>query len=194
MSTERSATRETLCHHWLNWGVPCPFIQRAMKVVDELWNGTSGSHCLKYLAWSCDVYSFVALIAPLALAHYVRIPCQYYDHNTAERFVDTYYTLSTVSNTLVCWYKNSSTVLSILQIARNGSAKARLGVRDFEIHWISRGFWISDWISVFHIDFSGFLDSKADFWISKPISKRISAFQSRFLDNCKVDSGFCLKN
>ena len=32
---------------------------------------------------------------------------------------------------------------------------ARLGVRDFEIHWISRGFRISEWISGFQ---SGFLD------------------------------------
>ena len=35
------------------------------------------------------------------------------------------------------------------------SAMARLGVRDFEIHWISRGFRISEWISGFQ---SGFLD------------------------------------
>ena len=40
-----------------------------------------------------------------------------------------------------------------------GSATARLGVRDFEIHWISCGFRISDWISGFQ---NGFLD----FWIS----------------------------
>ena len=38
-----------------------------------------------------------------------------------------------------------------------GSATARLGVRDFEIHWISSGFRISEWIS-------GFLDFKVDFW------------------------------
>ena len=39
-----------------------------------------------------------------------------------------------------------------------GSATVRLGVRDFEIRWISRGFRISDCISVFHMDFwiSGF--------------------------------------
>ena len=54
-----------------------------------------------------------------------------------------------------------------------GSATVRLGVRDFEMHCISRGFQISDWISVFH----------ADFWIS--------GFQSGFL-HFKVDSGFCL--
>ena len=54
-----------------------------------------------------------------------------------------------------------------------GSATARLGVRDFEIHWISRGFRISDWISGFHVDFwiskwiSGF---HVDFRISKWIS------------------------
>ena len=95
-----------------------------------------------------------------------------------------------------------------------GSATARLGVRDFEIHWISRGFRISDWISVFHMDFwiskwvsgfqSGFLNFKVDFRISKWISgfqSGISGFQSRFLD-LKVDfyiskwilHGFCLKN
>ena len=58
-------------------------------------------------------------------------------------------------------------------VARERSATARLGVRDFEIHWISRGFRISDWISGFHVDFwiskwiSGF---HVDFWISKWIS------------------------
>ena len=68
---------------------------------------------------------------------------------------------------------------------------ARLGVRDFEIHWISSGFRISEWISGFQsgfLDFwiskwisgfqSGFLDFKVDFWISK----WISGFQSGFLD------------
>ena len=70
----------------------------------------------------------------------------------------------------------------------------RLGVRDFEIHWItwiSDGFldfkvdfWITKWISGFQ---SGFLDFKVDFWISK----WISAFQSGFLD-FKADSGFRL--
>ena len=40
------------------------------------------------------------------------------------------------------------------------SATARLGVRDFEIHWISRGFRISEWISGFH---SGFLNFSLDF-------------------------------
>ena len=56
-----------------------------------------------------------------------------------------------------------------------GSVTARLGVRDFEIHWISSGFQISEWISGFQ---SGFLDFKVDFWISK----WISGFQSGFLD------------
>ena len=56
-----------------------------------------------------------------------------------------------------------------------GSVTARLGVRDFEIRWISRGFRISEWISGFQ---SGFLDFKVDFWISK----WISGFQSGFLD------------
>ena len=62
---------------------------------------------------------------------------------------------------------------------REGSATARLGVRDFEIHWISSGFRIPEWISGFQ---SGFLDFKVDFWISK----WISGFQSGFLD-FKVD-------
>ena len=44
-----------------------------------------------------------------------------------------------------------------------GSATAHLGVQDFKIHWISRGFRISEWISGFQ---SGFLDFKLDFWIS----------------------------
>ena len=50
-----------------------------------------------------------------------------------------------------------------------GSVMARLGVRDFEIHWISRGFGISEWIFGFQ---SGFWIQKsawnfqADFWIS----------------------------
>ena len=37
---------------------------------------------------------------------------------------------------------------------------ARLGVQDFEIHWISRGFRISEWISGFQF---GFLDFSLDF-------------------------------
>ena len=48
-----------------------------------------------------------------------------------------------------------------------GSATVRLGVRDFEIHWISRGF-LDFWISGFESGFSG--------------------FQSGFLDN--FQSGF----
>ena len=65
-----------------------------------------------------------------------------------------------------------------------GSATARLSVRDFEIHWISSRFRISEWISGFQsgfldfkVDFSRdfwisseFLDFKADFWISEWIS------------------------
>ena len=67
---------------------------------------------------------------------------------------------------------------------KNTPATARLGVRNFEIHWISRGFRISDWISGFHVDFwiskwiSGF---HVDFWIS--------GFQSGFLDFTWI-SGF----
>ena len=67
-----------------------------------------------------------------------------------------------------------------------GSVTARLGVRNFEIHWISSGFQISEWISGFQ---SGFLDFKVDFWISK----RISGFQSGFLDFKQISefqSGF----
>ena len=82
-----------------------------------------------------------------------------------------------------------------------GSATACLGVRDFEIHWISRGFWISDWNSGFHVDFwiskwiSGFQSGFLDFtWISGFQSgfldfTWISGFQSGFLH-----SGFCLKS
>ena len=77
------------------------------------------------------------------------------------------------------------------RVWREGSATARLGVRDFEIH-VDFGFqigfldfWISKWISEFQ---SGFQDFKVDF----RISKRISGFQSGFL-HLKVDSGFCLK-
>ena len=57
----------------------------------------------------------------------------------------------------------------ILSISVEWSATAHLGVRDFKIHCISRGFQISDWISVFHTDFwisgfqSGFQDFKVDF-------------------------------
>ena len=89
-----------------------------------------------------------------------------------------------------------------------GSATARLGVRDFEIHWISSGFRISEWISGFQsgfldfkVDFwiskwisgfqSGFLDFKADFWISKWISRGISGFQANFWISKRI-SGFHL--
>ena len=83
-----------------------------------------------------------------------------------------------------------------ISVVNEGSATAHLGVQDFEIHWISSGIRISEWISGFQ---SGFLDFKVDFWISKRISgfqsgflegfldfKRISGFQSGFLD-FKVD-------
>ena len=61
--------------------------------------------------------------------------------------------------------ENKVSLLKVIGAAeRNeGSATARLGVRDFEIHWISSGFRISEWISGFQ---SGFLD----FWISVWIS------------------------
>ena len=64
-----------------------------------------------------------------------------------------------------------------------GSVTAHLGVRDFEIHWISRGFRISEWISGFQsgfLDFkwiSGFQSGFLDFWISQ----WISGFQFGFL-------------
>ena len=68
-----------------------------------------------------------------------------------------------------------------------GPTRRRVGVRDFEIQWISRfrfrfqdfslDFRISCWISGFRQDFSlnfrisgfrfGFLDFKLDFWISR---------------------------
>ena len=48
-------------------------------------------------------------------------------------------------------------LLWYMYLHSEGSATARLGVRDFEIHWISRGFRISEWISGFQ---SGFLDFK----------------------------------
>ena len=56
---------------------------------------------------------------------------------------------------------------NVKQETAEGSVTARLGVRDFEIHWISHGFRISEWISGFQ---NGFLDFRMDFWISKWIS------------------------
>ena len=67
-----------------------------------------------------------------------------------------------------------------------GSATVCLSIQDFEIHWISHGFQISERISGFQ---SGFLDFKVDLWISK----WISGFQSGFLDfkvNFWISSGF----
>ena len=60
------------------------------------------------------------------------------------------------------WHAATTTrprVASRHSVRPEGSATARLGVRDFEIHWISRGFRISEWISGFH---SGFLDFSLD--------------------------------
>ena len=54
----------------------------------------------------------------------------------------------------------------------------------FEIHWISRGFQISEWISGFQ---GGFLDFKVDFWISKRISGfRLNLYYSE--DTAKIYS------
>ena len=58
---------------------------------------------------------------------------------------------------------------------------ARLSVRDFEIHWISHGFRISEWISEFE---SGFVDFKVDLWISK----RNSGFHYYSEDTAKIYS------
>ena len=53
------------------------------------------------------------------------------------------------------WLRHPANCILVEHI--EGSATARLSVQDFEIHWISRGFQISEWISGFQ---SGFLDFK----------------------------------
>ena len=47
-----------------------------------------------------------------------------------------------------------------IQFSPEGSATACFGVQDFEIHWISCGFRISEWVCGFR---SGFLDFSLDF-------------------------------
>ena len=84
-------------------------------------------------------------------------------------------THSRISSLLISRRLTRPRVASRYSVRPEGSATARLGVRDFEIHWISRGFRISEWISGFQ---SGFLDFTVDFWISV----WISGFQFGFLD------------
>ena len=69
-------------------------------------------------------------------------------------------THSRISSLLISRRLTRPRVASRYSVRPEGSATARLGVRDFEIHWISRGFRISEWISGFH---SGFLDFSLDF-------------------------------
>ena len=84
------------------------------------------------------------------------------------------------------WSKSYSSYSKLSRGVRHGAS--RLGVQDFEIHWISRGFRISDWISGFHVDFwiSKWISVfHVDFWISKWISGfhvdfRISKWISTF--------------
>ena len=64
-----------------------------------------------------------------------------------------------------------------LESISEGSTMARIGIWDFEIHWIYVDFGFQIW----------FLDFQVDFWISK----WICGFQMDILD-FKVDSGFCL--
>ena len=69
-------------------------------------------------------------------------------------------THSRISSLLMSRRLTRPRVASRYSVWPEGSATARLGVRDFEIHWISRGFRISEWISGFH---SGFLDFSLNF-------------------------------
>ena len=62
-------------------------------------------------------------------------------------------THSRISSLLISRRLTTPRVASRYSVRPEGSATARLGVRDFEIHWISRGFRISEWISGF-VDFS----------------------------------------
>ena len=53
---------------------------------------------------------------------------------------------------------------------RGPPRRVSVSVRDFEIHWISRGFRILDWISGFHVDFwisKWIYGFHVDFWISR---------------------------
>ena len=69
-------------------------------------------------------------------------------------------THSRISSLLISRRLTRPRVASRYSVRPEGSATARLGVRDFEIHWITRGFRISEWISGFH---GGFLDFSSDF-------------------------------
>ena len=66
-------------------------------------------------------------------------------------------THSRISSLLISRRLTRPRVASRYSVRPEGSATARLGVRDFEIHWISRGFriseWISQWISGFQFGF-----------------------------------------
>ena len=79
------------------------------------------------------------------------------EHTAAEPGTVTH---SRISSLLISRRLTRPRVASRYSVRPEGSATARLGVRDFEIHWISRGFRISEWISGFH---SGFLYFSLDF-------------------------------
>ena len=64
-------------------------------------------------------------------------------------------THSSISSLLISRRLTRPRVASRYSVRPEGFATARLGIRDFEIHWISRGFRISEWISGFQF---GFLD------------------------------------
>ena len=68
-------------------------------------------------------------------------------------------THSRISSLLISRRLTRPRVASRYSVRPEGSATACLGVRDFEIHWISRGFRISEWISGFQFGFlpTGFL-------------------------------------
>ena len=62
---------------------------------------------------------------------------------------------SRISSLLISSRLTRPRVASRYSVRPEGSATAHLGVhvRDFEIHWISRGFRISEWISGFQFGF-----------------------------------------
>ena len=62
-------------------------------------------------------------------------------------------THSRISSLLISRRLTRPRVASRYSVRPEGSATARHGVRDFEIHWISRGFRISEWISGFQFGF-----------------------------------------
>ena len=95
-------------------------------------------------------------------------------------------THSHISSLLISRRLTRPRVASRYSVRPEGSATARLGVRDFEIHWISRGFRISQWISGFH---SGFLDFSLDFWTSVWISAAGQVSSCMFLVIAVADLG-----